>query len=128
MSADNELERLLLKFKWQVLIGKSPEFIVRMIRKKIEGAGYRLVKAVDPNKVRVSCVTTWDKSNPVKHGTVYVYQQYEGYEGDILSERVSNGSEICRVRIRKDAKSRMFETEILKVDLEIINDGKEKEG
>ena len=80
-------------------------------------------------KVRVSCVTEWDKNNPVKHEYQYIYQQWDGWEGELVREGVSFGKAVCRVRFNvklEKGQDSSFETEILKADLEIIADGKEE--
>ena len=126
---DSEIEKALLEFKWSSLVGKSPAFIATVIRKKLRSKGIVFSRDKERVKVRVSCVTEWDKNNPVKHEYQYIYQQWDGWEGELVREGVSFGKAVCRVRFNvklEKGQDSSFETEILKADLEIIADGKEE--
>jgi len=121
--SNQEIERILLKIKLGSLVSKTPEFIAQVIIKRFNQEGVKMYVEEDKKTVKVDAVTRWT-NDIVKRNTGFVYEEFNGFEGELLSEREANGSILCRVRIGK-VGGRKFVTEILKQDL-IITNGKEE--
>jgi hypothetical protein len=109
---NGELTSVLEGMNWDYLVKKKKEFIVKMVIKKLKSQGWKVSGFKDRKKVIVSPVTVRE-AGIVIGGSIHVYDQFRGWEGELISRKGEN----CKVRIRKDEDSNYVTTFILNKDL-----------
>ncbi len=110
---DGEFTALLQGMNWDYLRNKKPEFIARMVLKKIKVKGWAVKGLRDRKQIIIYPVTTFSEDDAKQGESIFVYEVFRDWKGELLSKKGNN----CKVRIRRDDASSWVTTIILEKDL-----------